>query len=92
MSSTARTWVVAGSIATVEALKDRGLNYPFRCLVQHVNSSIRSNYSQANNNSSRVLSSNSSGVLLNKLSREEVLEKSEESMMSVIYLNSWGPN
>ncbi|KAL9236375.1 hypothetical protein vseg_011054 [Gypsophila vaccaria] len=86
MSSTARTWVVAGSIATIEALRDHQKfgrwNYTFRYLVQHVKSNIR----VCSTTSSSVLSSN------NELRDDNKFRGCEETIRNVMYLNSWGPN
>ncbi|KAJ4729904.1 Wound-responsive family protein [Melia azedarach] len=91
MSSTSRAWVVAASVAAVEALKDQGFcrwNYPIRSLHQHVKNNIRS-VSQ----SSKKLSSSSSAVVSSKVMREQHYAKqSEESLRKVMYLSCWGPN
>jgi len=90
MSSSTRAWMVAASIATVEALRDQGFarwNYSMRCIQQHAKSNIRS-YSQA-----QRLSSSTSNFMSSKISRDvEELKQSEESLKKVTYLNCWGSN
>ncbi|KAJ4729903.1 Wound-responsive family protein [Melia azedarach] len=91
MSSSSRAWVVAASVAAVEALKDQGFcrwNYTIRSLHQHAKNNIRS-VSQ----SSKKLSSSSPAVVSNKVIREQLKAKqSEESLRTVMYLSCWGPN
>ncbi|CAO2836031.1 unnamed protein product [Amaranthus hypochondriacus] len=79
-----RKWGVAASIAAVEALKDQGFarwNYPIRCLHQHFKNNIRS----------KKLSAPSSVAVSNKF-RDHKLNKSEESLRTVMFLSCWGPN
>ncbi|KAJ8436233.1 hypothetical protein Cgig2_023408 [Carnegiea gigantea] len=81
MSSSARAWMVAASIATVEALTDQGFarwNYTMRCLQQHVRNNIRS-YSQAK----RLSASTPNFKIIRDVHVEE-LEQSEESLKKVI--------
>ncbi|XP_022749070.1 uncharacterized protein LOC111298610 [Durio zibethinus] len=88
MSSTSRTWVVAASIAAVEALKDQGFcrwNYTMTSLHQHAKNQVRS-FSQANK-----LSSSSSAMVSSKLIDEKMKQK-EESLRKVMYLSCLGPN
>ncbi|KAJ4729905.1 Wound-responsive family protein [Melia azedarach] len=83
MSSTSRAWMVAASIAAVEALKDQGFcrwNYTMRLLHRHAKNNLRS-VSPA-----KKLSSPSSALL-----SKQKAKQSEESMRKVIYLSSWGP-
>ncbi|KAJ4729902.1 Wound-responsive family protein [Melia azedarach] len=90
MSSTSRAWIVAASVAAVEAMKDQGFcrwNYTIRSLHQHAKNNIRS-LAQ----SSKKLSSSSSAVVSNKLMRDEKAKQSEESLRTVMYLSCWGPN
>ncbi len=84
--------MVAASIGVVEALKDQGLcrwNYALRSIQQHAKTNIRS-YSQANKKLS-LPSSSSSALLTKKLGNDQIT-KSEESLRTVMYLSSWGPN
>ncbi|XVE66254.1 hypothetical protein DITRI_Ditri08aG0066100 [Diplodiscus trichospermus] len=88
MGSTSRAWVVAASIAAVEALKDQGFcrwNYIMRSLHQHAKNHVRS-FSQA-----KKLSSLSSPMVSSKLMDEKMKQK-EESLRKVMYLSCWGPN
>ncbi|XP_057528431.1 uncharacterized protein LOC130807294 [Amaranthus tricolor] len=83
-----RKWGVAASIAAVEALKDQGIarwNYPIRCLHQHFKNNIRS-YSLP-----KKISAPSSVAVSNKF-RDQKLNKSEESLRTVMFLSCWGPN
>ncbi|XP_044465790.1 uncharacterized protein LOC123195977 [Mangifera indica] len=89
MSSTSRAWIVAASVAAVEALKDQGFcrwNYTIRSLHQHAKNNIRS-VSQ----SSKKLSSSSSAVVSSKI-REQQAKQAEESLRTVMFLSYWGPN
>ncbi|KAJ0052442.1 hypothetical protein Pint_02153 [Pistacia integerrima] len=89
MSSASRAWVVAASVAAVEALKDQGFcrwNYTIRSLHQHAKNNIRS-VSQSSNK----LSSSSSAVVSSKI-REHKAKQAEESLRTVMYLSCWGPN
>ncbi|KAJ0052435.1 hypothetical protein Pint_02154 [Pistacia integerrima] len=89
MSSASRAWIVAASVAAVEALKDQGFcrwNYTIRSLHQHAKNNIRS-VSQ----SSTKLSSPSSALVSSKI-REQKTKQSEESLRTVMYLSCWGPN
>ncbi|KAJ4822459.1 hypothetical protein Tsubulata_022800 [Turnera subulata] len=88
MSSTSKAWMVAASIATVEAMKDQGIcrwNHTIRSLHQHTKTHLRS-ISQA-----KKLSSSSSAAVASQL-KEEKARESEESLKKVMYLNCWGPN
>ncbi|GMG98630.1 hypothetical protein Nepgr_000470 [Nepenthes gracilis] len=89
MSSSSRAWVVAASLAAVEALKDQGFcrwNYTIKSMNQHAKGHLRS-FSQAN----RKLSSPSMPVFSDKF-REEKVNQSEESLRKVMYLSCWGPS
>ncbi|XP_031249254.1 uncharacterized protein LOC116107099 [Pistacia vera] len=89
MSSKSKAWIVAASVAAVEALKDQGFcrwNYTIRSLHQHAKNNIRS-VSQ----SSKKLSSSSSAVVSSKLADQKT-KQSEESLRTVMYLSCWGPN
>ncbi|KAL2245396.1 uncharacterized protein LOC105174780 [Sesamum indicum] len=90
MSSTSRAWLVAASIGTVEALKDQGIcrwNYALRLAQQHAKNNLRSYTTQG-----QKLRAPSSSVISSKISREEELKRSEESLRKVMYLSCWGPN
>ncbi|XP_030549713.1 uncharacterized protein LOC115754725 [Rhodamnia argentea] len=83
MSSAGKAWIVAASIAAVEALKDQGFarwNYAMRSAHQHAKSNLRS-YSQA-----KKLSSPSSSAAVAR-----GLKRLEESHGKIMHLNSWGP-
>ncbi|KAH7576853.1 hypothetical protein JRO89_XS01G0163100 [Xanthoceras sorbifolium] len=87
MSSTSRAWIVAASLATVEAMKDQGFsrwNYTIRSLHQHAKNNMRS-VSQ-----SKKLSSPSSAAVVSSKIREVQSQKakqSEESLRTVMYLS-----
>ncbi|XVF01902.1 hypothetical protein REPUB_Repub04eG0129000 [Reevesia pubescens] len=88
MSSTSRAWVVATSIAAVEALKDQGFcrwNYTIRSLHHHANNHVRS-FPQA-----KKLSSSSSAMVSSKVV-DEKMKQADESLRKVMYLSCWGPN
>jgi hypothetical protein len=88
MSSTAKAWAVATSIAAVEALKDQGFcgwNYTIRSLHQHAKNQVRST------SKTRKLSSPPSTLVSSKVRESHKAKQSEESMRKVMYLSSWGP-
>ncbi|KAJ4822461.1 hypothetical protein Tsubulata_022803 [Turnera subulata] len=88
MGSMSRAWMVAASIATVEAMKDQGIcrwNHTFRSFHQHTKTHLRS-ISQA-----KKLSSSTSAAVASQR-REEKARESEESLRKVMYLSCWGPN
>lgn len=91
MCCTREGWVVATSVGVVEALKDQGYcrwNNSLRSIQQHANNHIRS-ASQAN----KKLSSSSSSSISKKLMEDhEKMDKSEESLRTVMFLSCWGPN
>ncbi|KAK3404601.1 hypothetical protein EUGRSUZ_K00909 [Eucalyptus grandis] len=93
MSSTSRTWVVAASVAAVEALKDQGFcrwNYALRSIHQRAKNRAASSFSQANNGKKQ--SPRSSTVAASRrLAGEAEARRSEESMRQVLYLSTWGP-
>ncbi|TXG55252.1 hypothetical protein EZV62_020508 [Acer yangbiense] len=98
MSSTSRAWMVAASVAAVEAMKDQGFcrwNYTIRSLHQHVRNNMRS-ASQSKKLSSSSSSSPSSAAAAVSTKIREVQSKkakqSEESLRTVMYLSCWGPN
>lgn len=82
-----RGWIIAASIAAVEAMKDQGIcrwNYSLRSFQQH-----------AKNNVLRSLSHESPNKFSSSLisrTHHEKAKQSEESMRKVIYLSCWGPN
>ncbi|KAK9225838.1 hypothetical protein WN943_010883 [Citrus x changshan-huyou] len=95
MSSTSRAWMVAASVAAVEAMKDQGFcrwNYTLRSLHQHAKNSIRSSVSQSSKKLSSSSSSSSAAVVSSKLMRDPKAKQSEESLRTVVYLSCWGPN
>nr|GLL17762.1 hypothetical protein CDL12_20247 [Ipomoea trifida]GMD64394.1 Wound-responsive family protein [Ipomoea batatas] len=90
MSSGSRAWIVAATVGTVEALKDQGFtrwNYASRIIQQRAAKSNRKPYSQATR-----MSSSSSALASAKMTTEQKLKKSEESLRTVMYLSCWGPN
>ncbi|KAK9689024.1 hypothetical protein RND81_09G029300 [Saponaria officinalis] len=73
-------WII---MSAVEGLKDQGFarwNYTIKHVNQHVKNNIRS-YCQT-----KKLSSSSTSIISKKLN------KSEESLRTVMYLSCWGPN
>ncbi|GAY37107.1 hypothetical protein KPL70_003655 [Citrus sinensis] len=95
MSSTSRAWMVAASVAAVEAMKDQGFcrwNYTLRSLHQQAKNSIRSSVSQSSKKLSSSSSSSSAAVVSSKLMRDPKAKQSEESLRTVVYLSCWGPN
>ncbi|TXG55250.1 hypothetical protein EZV62_020506 [Acer yangbiense] len=97
MSSTSRAWMVAASVAAVEAMKDQGFcrwNYTIRSLHQHVRNNMRS-ASQSKKLSSSSSSPSSAAAAVSTKIREVQSKKakqSEESLRTVMYLSCWGPN
>ncbi|KAK3404599.1 hypothetical protein EUGRSUZ_K00907 [Eucalyptus grandis] len=96
MSSTSKAWVVAASVAAVEALKDQGFcrwNYTLRSIHQRAKNRAMSSFSQANNSSKKrsPQSSSAAAAASRRLAGEAEAWRSEESMRKVLYLSSWGP-
>ncbi|KAK9222270.1 hypothetical protein WN944_010705 [Citrus x changshan-huyou] len=92
MSSTSRAWMVAASVAAVEAMKDQGFcrwNYTLRSLHQHAKNNIRSSVSQSSKKLSSSSSSSSAAVVSSKLMRDPKAKQSEESLRTVMYLSCW---
>ncbi|OWM81208.1 uncharacterized protein LOC116192249 [Punica granatum] len=88
-AAAARAWIVAASIAAVEALKDQGFcrwNYTLRSLHQHTKSKISSSYSQA-----ATKLSASSGVVSDAVKAQRRMRRPEESHRKVMELSCWGP-
>lgn len=89
MCSASRT-VVAASVGVMDALKDQGFcewNSPLGAIHEHARTSLRP-YLQA-----KKLSSPSKSVAISmSKGRGEKLNKSEESLRTVMYLSCWGPN
>ncbi|KAL4327955.1 hypothetical protein HN51_035214 [Arachis hypogaea] len=87
----ARAWSVAASVGVVEAMKDQlGIcrwNYAFRSAQQHVKNRVGS-FSQTK----KLSSSSSSAMVATAKLRKEKAKQSEESLRTVMYLSSWGPN
>ncbi|VFQ58637.1 unnamed protein product [Cuscuta campestris] len=85
-------WLVAASIAAVEALKDQGIarwNYPIRTLHQHAKSKVTS-YCQTKRCSSSLPPSS---VVSGKVIREaNKVSKTERNMNRVVEMNCFGPS
>nr|GLL22636.1 hypothetical protein DM860_008691 [Ipomoea trifida] len=80
-------WMVATSIAAVEALKDQGFarwNYPLRSLHQHAQTKVAS-YNQAMRRSSALQS-------FCKATTREAKLKRERNFNRVMDVNCWGPS
>ncbi|XP_030459521.1 uncharacterized protein LOC115679940 [Syzygium oleosum] len=97
MSSTSRAWVVAASVAAVEALKDQGFcrwNYTLRSIHQRAKNRAMSSFSQANGGSKKKRSPQSSAAAAaasRRLAGEAEARQTEESMRKVLYFSTWGP-
>ncbi|KAE8692302.1 2-nonaprenyl-3-methyl-6-methoxy-1,4-benzoquinol hydroxylase [Hibiscus syriacus] len=88
MSSSTRAWIAAASIGAIEALKDQAicrLIHAQRSIQRHANNNIRSP-------SSSSTQAKKTYVPSSDLSKKDDKLKSEESLRTVIYLSSWGPN
>ncbi|KAJ6291367.1 hypothetical protein OIU76_023437 [Salix suchowensis] len=88
MRSTGEAWMVAFSIAAVEAMKDQGFcrwNYTIRSLHQHAKNKVRST------TKAKKLSSPTSNVVASKVRENQKAKQSEESLRTVMYLSCWGP-
>lgn len=82
--------IVAATVGVVEALKDQG--FCRRSIHQHANNHFGS-YFQAINNRLSSSSSCTKAMVMSKVLRDhEKLNKSEESLRTVMYLSCWGPN
>ncbi|KAK3184242.1 hypothetical protein Dsin_031528 [Dipteronia sinensis] len=95
MSSTSRAWMVAASLAAVEAMKDQGFcrwNYTIRSLHQHARNNMRS-VSQSKKLSSSSPSPSAAAVSSKiRNVQSQKAKQSEESLRTVMYLSCWGPN
>ncbi|KAJ6827353.1 wound induced protein [Iris pallida] len=94
MSSASKaSWVVAASVAAVEALKDQAgfcrWNYALRSIHQHAKRKMSSFSAAADGANNKRMITPSSSVLGRKIKGEN---KSEESLRTVMYLSCWGPN
>ncbi|KAK1567017.1 hypothetical protein Q3G72_007258 [Acer saccharum] len=97
MSSTSRAWMVAASVAAVEAMKDQGFcrwNYTIRSLHQHVRNNTRS-ASQSKKLSSSSSPSSAAAAVSTKIRevQSKKAKQSEESLRTVINSTSltiWG--
>ncbi|KAK7335523.1 hypothetical protein VNO80_27416 [Phaseolus coccineus] len=84
--------VVATAVGVVETLKDQGyckMNNTLKSVAQHAKNQIGS-ATQAKK-LPFPSSSSSSSAISNKL-RDEKRSKAEESLRTVMYLSTWGPN
>ncbi|PWA61944.1 hypothetical protein CTI12_AA364740 [Artemisia annua] len=84
MSSTSRAWMVAGTVGLVEAIKDQSFarwNYTIRAIHHHAKSNIRSVAQSKKLSSETAVASSRGGI-----------EKSDESLRKLMYLNCWGPS
>lgn len=90
MCATTEAWIAATSVGVVEALKDQGFgrwNNAVRSMHKHAKNHIRS-APQA-----KKLSKPSSSEPSNKArDNDEDKNKSEESLRTVMFLSTWGPN
>ncbi|KAL8497444.1 hypothetical protein ACS0TY_020948 [Phlomoides rotata] len=85
-----KAWVVATSVGAVEALKDQGFcrwNHAFR----YAKNSMIGSLSQAKNKLSSSLRDDESASAIARASNGR-LQKSEESLRTVMFLSSWAPN
>ncbi|KAK7401987.1 hypothetical protein VNO78_13904 [Psophocarpus tetragonolobus] len=82
------TFVVATTVGVVEALKDQGyckMNNTMKSVGQRAKNQIGSG-TQA-----KKLASPSSSAISNKM-RDDKRRNAEESLRTVMYLSTWGPN
>ncbi|XP_029124507.1 uncharacterized protein LOC114914923 [Cajanus cajan] len=80
--------LVATTVGVVETLKDQGyckMNNTMKSMAQHAKNQIGS-ATQA-----KKLASPSSSAVSN-MGRDEKRRKAEESLRTVMYLSTWGPN
>ncbi|KAI6672887.1 hypothetical protein NL676_000793 [Syzygium grande] len=92
MSSTSRAWVVAASVAAVEALKDQGFcRYTLRSIQQRAKNRAVSSFSGASSGKKRSTQSSTATAASRRLAGGAEARLSEESMRKVLYLSSWGP-
>ncbi|KAF7823056.1 Wound-responsive family protein [Senna tora] len=92
-STTTKGWVVATSVGVVEALKDQGFgrwNNAMRSVQKHAKNRIIKSASQAR----KISEPSSSAVSNSKKARDydEEMKKSEESLRTIMFLSTWGPN
>ncbi|KAI9075331.1 hypothetical protein K1719_042736 [Acacia pycnantha] len=91
MCAATEAWVAATSVGVVEALKDQGYgrwNNAVRSIHKHAKNQIRS-AAQAKKLSKPSSSASSSS----KKPRDEGEKtRSEESLRTVMFLSTWGPN
>ncbi|KAJ4822462.1 hypothetical protein Tsubulata_022804 [Turnera subulata] len=89
MSSTSRAWVVAASVATVEAMKDQGIcrwNHTIRSLHQHAKTQVRSISHQAKNLSSPTSAAMDSSQAAGE---DQNAKKTEESLRKFMKMPFW---
>lgn len=82
--------VVATTVGVVETLKDQGycrMNNTMKSMAQHAKNQIGS----ATQAMKLDFSYSSSSAISNKL-RDEKRRNAEESLRTVMYLSTWGPN
>ncbi|KAL1345805.1 hypothetical protein HN51_019500 [Arachis hypogaea] len=93
--------VASTTIGVVEVLKDQGYcrwNTTMKSLAQGAKNHVKSAQQKANSNKKKMpqQSSSASSVIANKLRDEiddiEHFKKAEESLRTVMYLSTWGPN
>ncbi|XP_027929581.1 uncharacterized protein LOC114185844 [Vigna unguiculata] len=85
--------VVATTVGVVETLKDQGycrMNSTMKTVAQHAKNQIGST-TQAKKLDFSSSSPSSSSAISNKL-RDEKRRNAEESLRTVMYLSTWGPN
>ncbi|KMS98370.1 hypothetical protein BVRB_4g093260 [Beta vulgaris subsp. vulgaris] len=86
-----KSYIVAASIATVEALKDQGFarwNYPLRSLHRRLKTDLRSKFSQ----SSKAASSSSTASEVGSEITKRTINKTEMNIKKVMEIDCFGPS
>ncbi|KNA24892.1 hypothetical protein SOVF_011370 [Spinacia oleracea] len=87
-ASSCRSYIVAASIATVEALKDQGYarwNYPLRSLHHRVKTNLRSSFS-------KTAASSSASEMGSEISKRAMMKKTEMKIKKVMEIDCFGPS
>ncbi|KAL9260082.1 hypothetical protein AKJ16_DCAP12056 [Drosera capensis] len=86
-SMRSKAWMVAASIATIEALKYKGVCRWNHTMIRSLNQHAKNNLKSCSQQQQKRASS-----MRDEIGSESGLKRSEESLKTVMYLSCWGPN